>query len=169
MADYGIVLENDGLIELELNDNLYDLDISQTINPGTPSGGQDYNNLRNKPQINSVTLQSNVALSELDLRPIYYNTREGWNDQPDLVSENESIYIYTNYYINNKTKIPSMKIGDGVTLLSDLPFLSESPIDYKSILNKPSINSKPILEGDNSLEYFGIGKADLTAINKLFD
>jgi len=60
MADYGIILENNGIIDLELDTNGYDLDISQSINPGKPSGGQDYNNLKNKPQINSVTLQGNI-------------------------------------------------------------------------------------------------------------
>lgn len=38
-TEYGIVLDDGSEIELDLDDNLYDLDIDESINPGEPSEG----------------------------------------------------------------------------------------------------------------------------------
>ena len=76
-TEYGIVLDDGSEIELDLDDNLYDLDIDESINPGEPSEGQNYNNLRNKPQINSIELIGNINLSQLNLRSMdKYNISE---------------------------------------------------------------------------------------------
>jgi hypothetical protein len=64
---YGIILDNNSNIELELEDDSYNLDIEESINPGEPSGGQNYEVLRNKPSINSVELVGNLTTEDLKL------------------------------------------------------------------------------------------------------
>ena len=67
---------------------------------------------------------------------IYYDTTEGWNAQPDLLSKLNAIYIYT----DGSTKldvhgdaynIPWMKIGDGRAYVVDLPFVNAEIHDIK--------------------------------------
>lgn len=58
---------------------------------------------------------------------IYYDTTENWNNQPTLVSEEGSIYIYSDGKIVEKEGesivIPRIKIGDGNAYLIDKPFI----------------------------------------------
>lgn len=66
--------------------------------------------------------------SQIDNKPeniasIYYNTVEGWDAQPELVSEKNAMYVYTDAYEENGTLIPSIKIGDGSSYLIDIPFV----------------------------------------------
>ena len=56
MVEHSVILDDGSTIELNVDTNNYNLDFIESINPGPPSQGQDYNNLKNKPQINSVTL-----------------------------------------------------------------------------------------------------------------
>ena len=108
--------------------------------------------------------------------PIYYNTTDFWNQQDSLIPESGSIYIYSDYSEteteSGTQKVPALKIGDGETLLSALPFMSSSGaptrISYEIITDKPSINEKQISAGDNSLLDFGIAKAKSVDINRLF-
>lgn len=93
----------------------------------------DYNNLENKPSINSVTLQGTMSLESLGLRGVLYNTKEGWNAQSSLVAEEGTIYIYSNYstkVVDGITKnVPGIKIGDGTSYLIDMPFMNEDFTD----------------------------------------
>ena len=66
-TEYGIVLDDGSEIELNLDSNSYDLDLIESINIGEPSEGQNYNSLRNKPQINSVELIGNLTTEDLKL------------------------------------------------------------------------------------------------------
>jgi len=66
-TEYGIVLDDSSEIELDLDSNSYDLDLIESINTGEPSEGQNYNSLRNKPQINSVELIGNLTAEDLKL------------------------------------------------------------------------------------------------------
>lgn len=91
----------------------------------------DYNVLINKPQINSVTIDGNVSLADLGLRAIYYDTKENWDFQRSLVSEEGALYIYSNYQtvyddVGNPTFIAGIKIGDGNAYLIDIPFVSDA-------------------------------------------
>ena len=90
----------------------------------------DYNNIVNKPQINSVTLVGNVSAYDLGLANVYYDTTANWNLQPFLVSERKGVYIYSDFEIiydevGNPTFVPGIKIGDGTTYVIDLPFITE--------------------------------------------
>lgn len=72
---------------------------------------------------------STSAPGVIDRTAIHYNTVEGWNATPNLVSQKGHLYIYKDW----KTKegedgkiiyIPAMKIGDGTSYLIDMPIVS---------------------------------------------
>lgn len=131
-AEYGKVLDNE-LIKIDSDEYDLDFEITETINTESSSiEGYNYNNLRNKPQINSVTLEDNLSLKDLGLRAIYYHTIEEWNSQPQLISEEGAIYIYSNYETITEGEIvkavPGIKIGDGLTQVAKLPFITSKVI-----------------------------------------
>lgn len=71
-------------------------------------------------QIKDIQIQSKYH--------IYYDTTANWNNQPTLISEEGSIYIYSDgkVYINDNQEsvvIPRIKIGDGNAYLIDKPFI----------------------------------------------
>lgn len=55
---------------------------------------------------------------------IYAKTTEQWAQTIGLVSKYGAIYIYTDYRQESGVDIPAVKIGDGTTYVSDLPFYS---------------------------------------------
>lgn len=67
-------------------------------------------------------LQDIVALKPT----IYYNTTDYWNSQSTLVSESNTLYVYTDYDVADEKNIPAFKVGDGITVVKDLPFLAGS-------------------------------------------
>lgn len=62
---------------------------------------------------------------------IYYHTTAEWNAQLTLISQAGAFYVYsdhrqvTNEDRNMTYNVPGLKIGDGVSYLSDLPFVGE--------------------------------------------
>lgn len=91
----------------------------------------DYNKLRNKPSINSVVLEGALTASDLGLGRVYYDTKENWDAQRDLVAEAGVVYIYSNYqYIEdeggNQIPVAGIRIGDGTSYLIDMPFVSDA-------------------------------------------
>lgn len=94
------------------------------------AGTTNYENLINKPQINSITLEGNLDASQLGLGKVYYDTKENWDIQRYLIGERAAIYIYTDYEIiydevGNPINIAGLKIGDGTSYLIDLPFITD--------------------------------------------
>lgn len=90
---------------------------------------KDYENLSNKPTINSVTISGNVSLADLGLHGIYYDTKANWDQQVSLVGEEGSIYVYKDAEViydevGNPTFIAGIKVGDGNAYLIDMPFVS---------------------------------------------
>lgn len=103
---------------------------------------RDYSQLYNKPSINSVILDGNVALQDLGLRAIYYDTTAAWNAMPSMVGEAGAVYIYSDHErledeVGNVSYIPGIRIGDGSAYLIDLPFISDGMRDalYEHISN----------------------------------
>lgn len=95
-----------------------------TLQPAT-----DYNNLTNKPKINTITLEGELTAEDLGLGRVYYDTTEHWNAQRSLITERGAVYVYSDYeYIvdenDNRTPIAGVKIGDGSSYLIDMPFAS---------------------------------------------
>lgn len=65
---------------------------------------------------------------------IYANTTDYWNTQLSLVSEENAIYVYTDYDVTDEGNfIPAIKIGDGSTLVIELPFISGSRVTTEDI------------------------------------
>ena len=87
----------------------------------------NYEDLLNKPSINGVELDGDNT-SE-DLKIIYRGTTAYWNAQPSLISEAGALYIYTDYQtVDNGdgtyTIYPAIKVGDGTSYVTDMPFAS---------------------------------------------
>lgn len=94
-------------------------------------GTNDYDDLKNKPTINSVVLSGAITAEDLGLGRVYYDTTDGWNAQLNLVAEKGTIYIYSDYTyiedeVGNRTDIAGIKIGDGTSYLIDMPFISDA-------------------------------------------
>lgn len=56
---------------------------------------------------------------------IRYDTKANWDAQSDLISQQGNIYVYTDYTTDMLNNQPGVKIGDGQTLLIDLPFMND--------------------------------------------
>ena len=54
---------------------------------------------------------------------VYYGSTAQWNAQPQLVSEEKSIYIYSDYRQVDGQNVPGIKVGDGQAFVIDLPFI----------------------------------------------
>ena len=92
---------------------------------------KDYNKLENKPSIEGIILEGDIRLPEIGVRSIQYHTEAEWNAQSTLLTTEGAIYIYSDHTkiidpdTREVTVIPAIKIGDGVSYLSQLPFLGE--------------------------------------------
>ena len=62
-------------------------------------------------------------------RCIISHTMEEWSKIPNFLSTNGMIYIYSDYRTENEINIPRIKIGDGISPLSELPFATMSITD----------------------------------------
>lgn len=49
---------------------------------------------------------------------------EEWNSKPNYISVKDIIYVYTDHNVISGESIPGIKVGDGVTYLIDLPFVT---------------------------------------------
>lgn len=87
----------------------------------------DYVRLRNKPSVNGVELIGNRSLEDLGLDNIHYGTKEQWDAQPDLIAKQSDIYVYSDYVTIGAIVVPGIKIGNGVSRLQDLPFVTDIP------------------------------------------
>lgn len=61
-------------------------------------------------------------------------TVEEWNAERDLISQENVLYIYSNYRTaqddhGNDVYLPGLKLGDGKAFLIDLPFLNSGAMD----------------------------------------
>lgn len=55
-------------------------------------------------------------------------TTAQWNATPTLVSQPNTIYVYTDYDNQGGVDIPGIKIGDGNAYVIDLPFIAGTSI-----------------------------------------
>lgn len=120
-----------------------------------------------------------VALN--DKADLYYDTTQGWNQHPDLVSEEGTVYIYSDYKQDvdqefRITNIPGIKIGDGFTKVVNLPFVASDETqqiidDYNLLKNRPKIQGVT-LEGNKTfpeLELDTLSNLEIEAILNLAD
>lgn len=120
-------IENDGTLSGRLQKTEQGISGSlhntEGLHGALSRGSKDYNDLTNLPKINSVIVQGNKALTEYGLRPVYYDSKQNWDEKRSLISEEGAIYIYT-----EEGRDPRMKIGDGLAYLIDLPFVVDEHI-----------------------------------------
>lgn len=108
-------------VELESNENSFDFELKDIFPIQVETG--DYNKLYNKPSIESIILQGDITLQDLNLKNIYYMTTAEWSLTPNLVSQEGAIYIYSDYEVVDGQNVPGIKIGDGLAYVVDLPFI----------------------------------------------
>ena len=62
---------------------------------------------------------------------ILYDTKAHWDAQASLVSEANTVYIYSDYYQDeNGNDIPAVKLGDSKAYVIDLPVLGKLYDDH---------------------------------------
>ena len=66
--------------------------------------------------------------SDCPLIPESHTTKE-WAEMPDRVSVKNKWYAVSDYRTDNDVNIPRFKFGDGVTLISKLPFVTAAITD----------------------------------------
>ena len=67
-------------------------------------------------------------LANSPLLPESHTTKE-WAELPDRVSIKDKWYVVLDYRTDDTTNIPRFKYGDGVTLISKLPFVTAAITD----------------------------------------
>lgn len=85
------------------------------------------------PTSHAVSEYVTDKLAEFPGAKVYAATTAEWEAQTTLVSERNSIYVYTDYDTVDNEPIPSIKIGDGVTLVNDLSFMGTQGIKESDI------------------------------------
>lgn len=110
------------------------------------------------------------AVEIIDRKYVLSNTTEGWNSFPELVGKENYIYVYTDYKTVDNVNVPGLKIGDGTTLLADLPFVDsyvegQLVIIYDELALKAPINS-PEFTGEPSVPDITDGSLDSQIANK---
>lgn len=87
-----------------------DAPINGTLERTLVNPDVDWSQIKNRPE---------------NLVSIYYNTKEGWNAQRNLIGEKNALYVYTNAVEEDGKNIPNFKVGDGTSYLIDSPFITE--------------------------------------------
>lgn len=70
----------------------------------------------------------NKILENTPLIPESHSTKE-WAELPDRVSIKDKWYVVTDYRTDDEVSVPRFKYGDGVTLISKLPFVTAAITD----------------------------------------
>lgn len=66
-----------------------------------------------------------------DQNKVFYDTYENWESQTELVGKCGCIYIYADWGEDpDGKKVAGFKVGDGETLLADLPFTDQMYMDH---------------------------------------
>lgn len=71
---------------------------------------------------------------------IVYGTTAYWDGLEDFVAKANTIYVYTDGYSRETKNIARMKIGDGQTLLKEMPY---TDMVYYDHVNDPTIHVSP--------------------------
>ena len=60
---------------------------------------------------------------------IISHTMAEWAKIPDFLSKKGTIYVYADYRTDNEVSVPRLKIGDGMSSISELPFATMAITD----------------------------------------
>ena len=101
------------------------IDLS-TINDLEISLDTTYSSAKIEEELAAKQAQINSMTAILANKPnAYSKTTAEWNLEPTLISELNSLYIYTDYKTVDGVVIPGIKIGDGLAYVIDLPFATD--------------------------------------------
>ena len=92
----------------------------------------NYESLTNKPQINGVELIGNKTSNDLNIPKILFDTTANWNAQVNLISELNTVYVYTDRDTVDDVDLAGFKMGDGNAYLVDLPFLDHITLAHST-------------------------------------
>lgn len=70
----------------------------------------------------------NCTCENCCILPVSHTVKE-WAELPDEVSKKNVWYVYSDYRTDNDVSVPRFKFGDGVTLISKLPFVTAAITD----------------------------------------
>ena len=79
-----------------------------------------------------VTMQTLEQYLNANLtKQVRFDTTANWNAQTTLVSEANTIYIYTDHGTSSEGyDIAGIKVGDGLAYVVDLPFIDEAVTEH---------------------------------------
>ena len=99
----------------------------------------DYEKLLNQPQKDGVTLIGGKTNEDLHISTT--KTTAEWNALTELVSVRGETYVYSDGggLDEEENPIPAIKVGDGETLVVDLPFISDPAVpEWAKQQDKPT-------------------------------
>ena len=107
----------------EINNNIQNLQIN--IEVDSELSNTSTNPVENRAIYQSI--QSAIDSLRLNRPEIFFNTKQGWNQQNELIGQENTVYVYTNYKEDEQgNNIAGIKIGDGSTYLIDAPFITSA-------------------------------------------
>lgn len=78
-------------------------------------------------QLYDILIKQHIDLQN----KVFYDTYDNWESQPELVGKRGCIYIYSDWGESpDGRKVAGFKVGDGETLLTDLPFTDQMYMDH---------------------------------------
>ena len=91
------------------------------------------------------TRNNDRSLDSSCCKCVVSHTMSEWSKIPDFISSKGTLYIFSDYRTENNVNIPRIKIGDGVSSLTELPFATMSITDG----DMEYWDNKPDLEENN--------------------
>lgn len=136
---------------------------------GGGGGTTNYNNLSNKPQINSVTLEGNKSLSDLGIQGAltFDSTPTDGSSNPVTSDGIYDAFAGVDTALSGKVDTSSVGVANGIAGLDNdglVPSSQLPDVDYPDVTNKPSINSVTLSGNKTSADLGLANDSDLTDI-----
>lgn len=107
-----------------INSSGGDIDVDDELSPIS------VNPVQNKV-ITAALQEIEEEIGAIDCR-VMYGTQAYWDGQPELVAQENALYVYTDALTKDFKNIARFKVGDGQTLLKDIPFTDAVYYDHIS-------------------------------------
>lgn len=136
---------------------------------GGGGGTTNYNNLSNKPQINSVTLEGNKSLSDLSIQETltFDSTPTDGSTNPVTSDGIYDAFAGVDTALSGKVDTTSVGVANGIAELDNdglVPSSQLPDVDYTDVTNKPSINSVTLSGNKTATDLGLVNNTDLTDI-----
>lgn len=110
--------------ELAYVDSGGDIEVDDELSPIS------VNPVQNKV-ITAALQELEEEIGAIDVR-VMYGTTVYWDEQPELIAQNNALYVYTDALSKDFKNIARFKVGDGQSLLKELPFTDAVYYDHIS-------------------------------------